>query len=475
MTRFSSVFFIRLGQLETQLYDSCFGESNPTEGSGSGSGTENGLYEMLLALCSDMYEHLRPLLLHDYDMDQLCDVISVVREELVEEHRSSHGKRQVKVEEDGTQRVAIETVLQRLIQDAQERLIFCANRILRLDIEKWKPEPGHLDYPGVLERLGKVSTYDSWYPPLRITLMVLSKMYRTVDIHVFEDMAQQAVVACTRALLEAAALIHTSKAADDPGNLDGQLFLIQHLLILRDQLAPFDIAFVGGGRRLNFSTTKSALKAFVRSAPGIFRLSRENPLLKAAQDGLPMVDEFQVDAKHDMEEALKAACNGLIGSATSAVADGLINFLAKVRAFHGLDVPDEGETSQPIGGVAGLRQQSFMQHARVLEMMAGAAATAEATLPGLAASMALYLPNSLTRGILLQPILRRVAELVVEGMEMCSKCFDEEEMVELYNLKQRVLDAVTAAEQGTPNVPETPRGPPMPASLPSDLEEKSES
>lgn len=40
------------------------------------------------------------------------------------------------------------------------------------------------------------SAYLTWYPPLRSTLLVLSKVYRAVDMGVFEDLAQLAVAAC---------------------------------------------------------------------------------------------------------------------------------------------------------------------------------------------------------------------------------------------------------------------------------------
>ena len=41
--------------------------------------------------------------------------------------------------------------------------------------------------------------FASWYAPLRSTLMILSKIYRAVDIIVFEDLAQQVTLAVSRA------------------------------------------------------------------------------------------------------------------------------------------------------------------------------------------------------------------------------------------------------------------------------------
>jgi hypothetical protein len=33
--------------------------------------------------------------------------------------------------------------------------------------------------------------YSTWFPTLHVTLTLLSKIYRAVEIHVFQDMAQQ--------------------------------------------------------------------------------------------------------------------------------------------------------------------------------------------------------------------------------------------------------------------------------------------
>lgn len=133
--RFGAAFLVRVGQLETQLYDACLGseeeqeqgqnqqQSNGTaeakgssspraeeEGKGGrgnqqegeeGQGEEEqakreldlqreeeaaeveegraGLYGMLLQLCSELHKHLRPRVYHGTDMDTLCEVCARAR------------------------------------------------------------------------------------------------------------------------------------------------------------------------------------------------------------------------------------------------------------------------------------------------------------------------------------------------------------------------------------------------------------
>ena len=216
---------------------------------------------------------------------------------------------------------AVETILSRLVQDAQvqmatppptivtqnrrhppylgtfiltcptitylqERLIYCALLVLRDDIESFKPTSADLDYPNRLyapetpavadaAAAGTSgssaaslthSLYATWYSPLRNTLVLLSKVYRAVDMSVFQDLAGEAVGLCTDALKRASVTISSAQSPDD-----GDLFLIKHLLVLREQLTPFDINFAAIKRRLDFSSTREALSNFVRGPGRMFR------------------------------------------------------------------------------------------------------------------------------------------------------------------------------------------------------------
>jgi hypothetical protein len=76
-----------------------------------------------------------------------------------------------------------------------------------------------------------------WYPTVRRTLVCLSKLYRCLEREIFQGLSQQALSACMISVETAAHLISRQKTL-----IDGQLFHIKHLLILREQIAPFQVA-----------------------------------------------------------------------------------------------------------------------------------------------------------------------------------------------------------------------------------------
>ena len=163
-----------------------------------------------------------------------------------------------------------------------------------------------------LQKESSPSAYASWYPPVQQTLLCLSKLYRCVEAKVFAGLAQDAVSSCTKAvqvgkakvpyvwsvnqalqsadpavemagtgttlcqclsdlrvplclpefrsklgtcLQEAAKAVQRRSSA-----MDGQLFLIKQLLILREQIAPFEADFSVVEKDLDFTHMRDHLR-----------------------------------------------------------------------------------------------------------------------------------------------------------------------------------------------------------------------
>jgi hypothetical protein len=211
---------------------------------------------MLGSLCSALHRTIRRGLVSVLDLDVLCQVVSVLREE-----RSAANS--------SPTTLAAARAVSGVIQDAQERLIFCANDALHKEVSRFKPSASDLNYPGKLlgekpkvaividddattgapadaekdeERkpdeaeagpppaddavAAQLRTYEAWFPPMRSVLRILSKIFRVVEPRVFEDIALQSVQSCTKSLKDGS--VHILRKS---GQIHADLFLVKHLLV----------------------------------------------------------------------------------------------------------------------------------------------------------------------------------------------------------------------------------------------------
>lgn len=220
MTRIASVFLIRLCSVETQLYLDFFGDPNQEDAN------DAEFQSYLNALCQALHRTVRRGLVTVHDLDTLCQIVSVLREERGQASSSAIT-------------MAAARSIATVIEDAQERLIFCANSALQKEVVRFRATPADLDYPAKLLQKASSTTdedddavekqlqiYESWFPPMRSVLRILSKIFRVVEARVFEDIARESVHECTRSLKEGASVI-----LQKSGVVHADLFLVKHLLV----------------------------------------------------------------------------------------------------------------------------------------------------------------------------------------------------------------------------------------------------
>lgn len=218
MTRIASVFLIRLCTVETQLYLDFFGDPQQEDA----NDTEFQSY--LNTLCQSLHRTVRRGLVTVHDLDTLCQIVSVLREE-----RSQSSSSPITM--------AAARSIATVIEDAQERLIFCANSALQKEVVRFRATPDDLNYPAKLEKKEsgegeddavqrQLQVYEAWFPPMRSVLRILSKMFRVVEPRVFEDIARESVHECTRCLKDGASYI-----LQKSGVMHADLFLVKHLLV----------------------------------------------------------------------------------------------------------------------------------------------------------------------------------------------------------------------------------------------------
>ncbi|KAK4391914.1 Conserved oligomeric Golgi complex subunit [Sesamum angolense] len=338
-------------------------------------------------LCTYLYDTLRPKLIHEANLDILCELVDILKVEVLAEQVSRRGE----------SLAGLRPTLERILADVHERLTFRARTHIRDEIANFLPLDEDLDYPAKLEQSAETMLETSssaqspdisrtWYPPLEKTISCLSKLYRCLEPAVFTGLAQEAVEVCSLSIQKASKLIAKRSSA-----MDGQLFLIKFLLILREQIAPFDIEFSVTHKELDFSH-----------------------LL-------------------ELEKSLKATCEEFIMSVTKLVVDPMLSFVTKVTAVKvalsaGSQNQKESALTKP------LKDQAFATPEKVAELVQKVASAIQQELPRVMGKMKLYLQNPATRAILFKPIKTNIVEAHAQVHSLLKSEYSPEDIQNVVNM-----------------------------------------
>lgn len=324
-------------------------------------------------------------------------------------------------------------ILQQMLQDVQERLVFRAHLYLQSDIQQYHPSPGDLAYPDKLEMMESIALslqesqtlkradsrasmisitsteveqqfksrtgnspadlHGMWYPTVRRTLVCLSRLYRCVDRPIFQGLSQEALTYCIQSLSTAAQSIATNKTS-----IDGKLFEIKHLLILREQIAPFRVDFTMKETSLDFSKVKTAAYELLQKRKQLFALSTNNALLEFLLDGAPQVREQLLDSRKDVDRHLKIACEHYIKDVTKQLVGPILSFIENTQNLLKQTAPQPGNP-----GMA-LRQTSWAAPQQISSLIQESQRNIKCKLATVQRAMQLYLSNKDTEFILFRPI-----------------------------------------------------------------------
>ncbi|WVR07593.1 hypothetical protein IAU60_004635 [Kwoniella sp. DSM 27419] len=318
-------------------------------------------------------------------------------------------------------RLHIEVLLRMVLQDAQTRLVFRAQAMLSAEVEYYVPKEGELEYP---EKLGKggngklihrdrtVSLDDddddddpaflslpspeaqaSWYPTLKVTLWILSCLYTYVDTAVFEDLAQEAIPTCRRSLTSASDLLSAKKDKQ----VDGKLFLIRHLLILKEMTAGLEL---GKSRRKEWSGIGDFLQSLLDNAGSLLGYGRGS-VVKAS--------EFAPDARTDVDRNLKIACEELISLAVSHSTLSIRQFLDRCTLY--LSRSHRGDITAGAGpATSDLSGQDFAKAVRVKEIHEEFKSAAVKEVGRWKGELRRYLEDEETVSVLVPPALNAIVD-----------------------------------------------------------------
>ncbi|KAF9261067.1 Sec34-domain-containing protein [Marasmius fiardii PR-910] len=231
---------------------------------------EDQLYGYLETLCDYLYDDLRPRILHEPRLTALCEVCTVLQALMVLDVDTDAVDDAYSSSPSKGSKLQISHLLQMILQDAQTRLFFKAQSIVQSDIRHYVPSKEDLMYPAKIlvdlrsnsdtEKASVSQLWnfkggqdgsdrDTWYPTLKKTIWVLEQLHDFVNPAIFEDIAEEAIVLCHGSLHTASEMILAS--ASNPSSsssvpldvrarisstlpLDSYLFLLRHLLILKE-------------------------------------------------------------------------------------------------------------------------------------------------------------------------------------------------------------------------------------------------
>ncbi|GMH13761.1 hypothetical protein Nepgr_015602 [Nepenthes gracilis] len=422
LTRSGCAYLMQECQLEHQLFSHFFPSSSKDVSS---------LAPLIEPLCTYLYDTLRPKLIHETNLDFLGELVDVLKVEVLGEQLSRRSE----------SLTGLRPTFERILADVRERLTFRARTYIRDEIANYFPLHEDLDYPSKLEQSPKVKEgadtadesrdmFHTWYPPLEKTVSLLSKLYHCLEPAVFTGLAQEAVEVCSVAIQKASRIISQRSSP-----MDGQLFLIKHLLLLREQIAPFDIEFSVTHKELDFSHVLEHLRRILRGQASLFDWSRSTSLARTLS---PRVLESQIDAKKELEKSLKATCEEFIMSVTKLIVDPLLSFVAKVTAVK-VPISSSVQNQKAESVVAKpLKEHAFASPEKVAELVQKVIAALQQELPQVIEKMKLYLQNPLTRTILFKPIKTNILEAYTQVQSLVKTEYSEEDRETI--VKKKVQD-----------------------------------
>ncbi|KAJ1691405.1 hypothetical protein LUZ63_015560 [Rhynchospora breviuscula] len=253
LTRSGCSYLMQVCQFENQLFDHFF----PTS-----SKDVSSLAPLMDPLCTYLYDTLRPRLIHEANLDALCELVDILKVEVLGEQLSRRADIYEVLSSSGLTHLNLFIGIRH--GHTGNNIHSGWARCFGMKIANYHPSDADLDYPKKLERTVEAAStpanednsdiYETWFRPLEKTVSCLSKLYHCLEPAVFTGLAQEAVEVCSISIQNASKSIGKKS-----GQMDGQLFLIKHLLILREQIAPFDmhgvLCDIQGARLLSHAGT----------------------------------------------------------------------------------------------------------------------------------------------------------------------------------------------------------------------------
>jgi hypothetical protein len=308
-------FYKRLIGRETNLFKSFFANQPMVL-----SIVYDEFHKFLKDILDPLYDSLRQFILRESNISSLCQLTTLLQKYY------EFDENEVLVEhEEG---INYGELFQPILEDVQSRLIFRIQVYVDETLMKYKPKAEDLKignrksapsdtHVHSLDIDYQENLFPDVYLPLGKALTLLSGIYELINHIVFDDLAHYIVHCCIELLKGEFYKLSVAHL----GLIDAKLHYLKNLIILRIQIANFDIKFVRNDYSIDF--TSGLNDAWKTISSGELFLNKLG-FVDMVKKSVPKIVNNMVDANAEIELELNNAVNDFIKECTNMISEPII-------------------------------------------------------------------------------------------------------------------------------------------------------
>ncbi|KAK9712827.1 Golgi transport complex subunit 3, variant 2 [Basidiobolus ranarum] len=290
---------------------------------------DEALYKHLEGLVNFFYDRLRPQILKEVRIETLSELSHLLKIYLMEDMSG------IDMDREGQ---AFRSMVIQILEDSQDRLVTQAQAFTKTEIQAFSPKPQDLNYPYDIPSpdqpsesvtlqvqlstelpsddpsspapttcaLDMPSTLIGLYPTFYKTFWIISKLFRAVKDITFEDLLNEIIIVACGSFLSAAKDIQNEKSS-----LDAKLFLIKHLVSLKDYVSSFDTE----SSSFRHTPTRSSSQSSSRKS------SLLSPIIGLTS--LRSQESENIDGREELDKCLKETCESFVSLGIEGVIDSI--------------------------------------------------------------------------------------------------------------------------------------------------------
>ncbi|KTW27776.1 hypothetical protein T552_02216 [Pneumocystis carinii B80] len=294
---------------------------------------DSNFYSYSQKLFESISTYLQSNLAKETNLSLLCEVCSVFKAKTSKDNEND-------IDPDSN-KIDYSVIFNEILQHIQSFIVAQVRNVAKLEIQSFIPCKNAFNFSKGLEKrdqsdslLTNVSEAQKdelcdndlvikWHPTLNKTISLLSKIYPLLNTKSFNTVAYDIISICISSLSDA------SQVQTDISIRDRQLFLVKHLLILRNQILEFNIDF------FHFEDDADINTATINSWDVYNKIRLFNPLellYKSTWSKISGFSSIQKDIYNKFNTLLQTTINASIEHSLKP----LIEPIQKIRKFKKL-------------------------------------------------------------------------------------------------------------------------------------------